>query len=84
MPTTLAEILFWSAATVIVVAQLLILRSTRRGMKIGPAGSGSPLEWTFAVLPALCLVALLFWTWHTMHAGTFHFESKTPSAGVSA
>ena len=84
MPTTLAEILFWTAATVIVAAQFFILRSTRRGMKIGPAGSRSALEWTFAILPALCLAGLLFWTWHTMHTGTFHFESKIPAAGVRA
>jgi heme/copper-type cytochrome/quinol oxidase subunit 2 len=84
MPTPIAEFIFWAAAAVIVVAQLLILRSTRRGMKIGPPGSGSLLEWTFAIAPAICLIGLLFWTWHTMHAGTFHFESKTPPVGVSA
>jgi hypothetical protein len=84
MPTTLAEFLFWSAAAVIMVAQFFILRSTRRGMKTGPAGSGSALEWAFAIVPAICLIGLLFWTYRTMHAGTFHFESKVPPAGVHA
>jgi heme/copper-type cytochrome/quinol oxidase subunit 2 len=84
MPTPIAEFLFWAAAAVIVVAQLLIVRSTRRGMKIGPPGSGSPLEWAFAIVPAICLAGLLVWTWYTMHAGTFSFESKVPSAGVRA
>ena len=84
MPTPIAEFLFWTAAAVIVVAQLLILRSTRRGMQLGPPGSGSALEWAFAVVPAVCLVALLFWTWHTMHAGTVNFQSKAPAAGVNA
>lgn len=84
MPTTLAEFLFGAAAAVIAVAQFFILRSTRRGMKIGPPGSGSLLEWTFALLPALCLAGLLFWTWHAMHAGTFNFNAKIPPAGVSA
>jgi hypothetical protein len=84
MPTTLAEILFGSAAAIIAIAQFFILRSTRRGMKLGPPGSGSLLEWTFAVLPAVCLVGLLVWTWHTMHAGTFNFDSKIPAAGVHA
>jgi len=36
------------------------------------------------LLPAVCLVALLFWTWHTMHAGTVNFQSKAPAAGVNA
>jgi len=84
MPTPIAEFLFWAAAAVIVVAQLLILRSTRRGMKLGPPGSGSAREWTFAIVPALCLVGLLVWTWHSMHAGTVNFQAKAPAAGVNA
>ena len=84
MPTPIAEFLFWTAAAVIVVAQILILRSTRRGMKLGPPGSGSAREWAFAILPAICLAGLLVWTWHTMHAGTVTFESKAPAPGVSA
>ena len=84
MPTPLAETLFWIAAAIIVAAQILILRSTRRGMKLGPPGSGSALEWTFAILPAICLVGLLLWTWHTMHAGTFSFEATAPAAGATA
>jgi hypothetical protein len=84
MPTPIAEFIFWAASAVIVVAQLLILRSTRRGMKVGPPGSGSALEWAFAVVPAICLIALLVLTWRTMHAGTFNFDAKAPSSGVSA
>ena len=84
MPSPAAEFLFWAAALVIVVSQVLILRSTRRGMRAGPAGSGSALEWAFAILPAICLVALLIRTWHAMHAGTFQFESKAPALGVTA
>lgn len=84
MPTTLAEILFWTAAAVIVVSQFFILRSTRRGMKLGPPGSGSTLEWAFAIVPAIGLVGLLVWTWYTMHAGTFSFDARVPPTGVSA
>jgi hypothetical protein len=84
MPTPIAEFLFWTAAAVIVVAQFFILRSTRRGMKLGPPGSGSLLEWSFAILPAICLAGLLVWTWYTMHAGTFTFDGKAPAAGVHA
>jgi hypothetical protein len=84
MPTPIAEVLFWAAAAVMAVAQVLILRSTRRGMKLGPPGSASALEWAFAIFPALCLIGLLVWTWHTMHSGAFSFEVKAPKAGVSA
>jgi hypothetical protein len=84
MPTPAAEFLFWTAAAIIVVAQFFILRSTRRGMKLGPPGSGSLLEWSFAILPAICLAGLLVWTWYTMHAGTFSFDAKAPAAGVHA
>lgn len=84
MPSAIAEFLFWAAAAVIVVAQFFILRSTRRGMKLGPPGSGSAREWAFAILPALCLAGLLVWTWYTMHAATFNFDAKAPAAGVNA
>jgi heme/copper-type cytochrome/quinol oxidase subunit 2 len=84
MPTPAADFLFWAATAVIAVTQFFILRSTRRGMKLGPPGSGSALEWTFAILPAICLAVLLFWTWHTMHAGQFTFDARAPGAGVTA
>ena len=84
MPTPLAEFLFWAAAAVIVVAQVFILRSTRRGMKLGPPGSGSVREWAFAIVPAICLAGLLVWTWHSMHAGAVNFQTKTPAAGTNA
>ena len=84
MPTPLANFLFWAASAVIAVTQVLILRSTRRGMKAGPPGSGSAREWAFAILPAICLLALLWWTWYTMHAGTFTFDAKAPGVGVTA
>ncbi|MGH7653164.1 MAG: hypothetical protein ACREN6_00745 [Gemmatimonadaceae bacterium] len=84
MPTQLADFLFWAATAVIAVTQFFILRSTRRGMKVGPAGSGSAREWVFAILPALCLAGLLWWTWYTMHAGTFTFDAKAPGVGVTA
>jgi hypothetical protein len=84
MPTPIAEFIFWFAAAIIAMAQFFILRSTRRGMKIGPAGSGSAREWAFAIVPALCLAALLVWTWYTMHAGIFNFQSQAPAAGVTA
>ena len=84
MPTPVADFIFWAATVIIAVAQFFILRSTRRGMKLGPPGSGSALEWAFAILPAVCLAGLLVWTWHTMHSGTFTFDAKAPGVGVTA
>ena len=84
MPTPFAEFLFWAASAVVVVAQLRILHSTRRGMKFGPPGSASAREWAFAILPAICLMGLLVWTWHAMHAGTVSFDAKAPASGVGA
>ncbi len=63
--------LFWTCAVLIVVSQLMILRSTfraQRGMGDGAEGAGTaprngPLEWAFAIVPALALIALLVLTW---------------------
>jgi heme/copper-type cytochrome/quinol oxidase subunit 2 len=82
MATTLAEVLFWIAAVFIVLAQALILRSTRRGMRHGPRHGATVLEWGYAVLPAIALALTLVWTWRTMHDATVRFESRPPVAGA--
>ena len=82
MATTLADVLFWTAAVAIGVSQLLILRSTHRGMRAGAATRRSALEWSYAVVPAVALVLVLVWTWRTMHDGTVRFETVTPASGV--
>ena len=82
MASTLADILFWLATAAIVVSQMLILRSTRRGMRAAARRGRSALEWSYAVVPALGLVAVLVWTWRTMHDGTVRFDTGPHSAEV--
>ena len=57
-------ILFWLAAAVCLVAHVAIVRSVVR--------SRQPARWvadaTWAVVPALGLLAIFLWTWHVLHA----------------
>ena len=59
--------IFWTCATLIVISQVMILRSTFRARRAGtaqaPGTRQGPLEWAFAVVPALALVVLLVFTW---------------------
>ncbi|HLA91630.1 MAG TPA: hypothetical protein VJL28_14470 [Gemmatimonadaceae bacterium] len=79
MATPLADLLFWLATVGIAIAQLMILRSTRRGMGQRPRGAAWALEWSYALIPALALVAVLALTWRTMHPSVIRFEAP-PSA----
>jgi hypothetical protein len=82
MATAFSESLFWLAVIAIAIAQFLILRSTRRGMRRAPGGSRSVLEWGYAVLPGVALTLMLVWTWHTMHTVTARLDVPPPSAAV--
>jgi hypothetical protein len=82
MATALSEVLFWIAAVFIVLAQALILRSTRRGMHHSARPGATVLEWGYAVLPGIALACTLVWTWRTMHDATVRFEARPPAAGV--
>jgi hypothetical protein len=77
MPSIVLTLLFWSAAIAIVVGQVMILRSTARAW----AASGIPVPMTeklFAWLPALALLAVLWFSWKAATAPpTFQFESPT-------
>ncbi len=83
MATPLAALLFWLATLGIAIAQLMILRSTRRGMRLTPRGGAWALEWTYALLPALALVVVLIFTWRTMHPAVIRFETP-PGAAARA
>ena len=84
MASGLANFVFWIAAVAIVCAQIFILRSTRRGMRLGPPGSGSWLEWTYAVLPVIAVAVLLVFTWRAMHPDTFRVDAIAPRIGASS
>ena len=84
MATPLADALFWVAVLAIVIAQIAILRSTVRAMRAGTAAVRTPREWAFAVGPALALVALLFFTWQTMHPRTIETRGTRTTTGVTS
>lgn len=67
MSPALTDALFTGAVIAIAGAQILILRSTRRGMALGARRGPPVLEWLYAIVPALALAAVLAWTWRTMH-----------------
>lgn len=81
MATPLSDLLFWFAALAIVIAQLMILRSTRRGMRHRPRGSVWALEWSYALLPALALVVVLVFTWRTMHPSVIRLHAPPAVPG---
>lgn len=62
LPPILVAILFWSAILAAVVAQVMILRSTRRVLQAATPRSPA-LEWAFALVPAITLAAVLFLSW---------------------
>jgi hypothetical protein len=73
VPDTLPTLLFWICAAAIVIAQVLILRSTRRAWQFGRAaddstGKAAPglAEWVFAVGPVAVLGLLLWATWRAV------------------
>ncbi len=57
-------LLFWICITLVVVAQLLILRSTVRAMRASSSASARrTIEWAYAVVPMVVLAVVLVATW---------------------
>lgn len=74
MPALLIAVLFWSAAAAVVVAQVMILRSTARVLRAA-APDRPALEWGFAVGPALVLALVLALAWRaTMRPPTVQVD----------
>lgn len=78
MGTVIATALFWIATISAIVAQVMILRSSQRTLR-GAAAPGAdsepasdrrarPIEWAFAILPALAVALLLYFTWRAATA----------------
>ena len=82
MATSISDLIFWICAAAILVAQIMILRSTRRGMLIGPASARTPLEWAFAVGPAFAVLLLLIATWRTMHPASMLLHTVPIARGA--
>lgn len=73
MPFSFADGLFWLSVACCAVAQWFIIRSVR-GTRHVPEPtaavprSGHAMETMWAVIPAICLVVLLFFTWRAVRA----------------
>jgi len=55
--------LFWIAATLVAIAQVMILRSTVRALRSASAQAGRGIEWAYAIVPAVALALVLVATW---------------------
>ena len=80
MATPLADALFWIAALVILAAQMVILRSTRRGMQVAGPVRSPLLEWIFALGPAVGVIVLLYFTRLAMHPAELQGSGVAPGA----
>jgi hypothetical protein len=83
MATPLADALFWFAALAILVAQVVILRSTKRGMAVAGPVRSPVLEWIFAVGPAIGLIVLLYGTRLAMHPTELQGAGVAPKANAT-
>ncbi|MHB1311962.1 MAG: hypothetical protein ACYC3L_08080 [Gemmatimonadaceae bacterium] len=54
---------FWIAAALVIIAQVMILRSTVRALRAPSAPAGRDIEWAYAVVPAIVLALVLVATW---------------------
>jgi hypothetical protein len=62
MPAALIAALFWTAVVAVIVAQVMILRSSARVLRAATPAHPA-LEWAFAVGPALVLALVLVLSW---------------------
>jgi hypothetical protein len=62
MPSLLITVIFWAAVAAVCLAQVMILRSTRRVLRAA-APARPVLEWGFALVPALVLAVVLLASW---------------------
>ena len=82
MSSVLLTVLFWLAAIAIVVGQVMILRSTSRAWLA--SGADVPVsERLFAWLPAVGLLAVLWFSWKAATAPP-SFQIEVPASSSSA
>jgi len=75
MPLSAREILFWSSAICCLLAQVLIVRSVLATKTLPDTGAALPrsragVELFWALLPAVALGVLLFFTWREIRQRT--------------
>jgi len=77
--------LFWISITLVVVAQLLILRSTVRAMRGSPSASARrTIEWAYAVVPVIVLAVVLVATWQASREHVTRLEMEARANQTSA
>ena len=86
MSPLFANGLFWTSVACCAVAQFYIIRSVRGTRHVPEPTAVVPhsrdsVELLWAVLPAICLAALLFFTWRAVQSA-HAFPRQAPSAAV--
>jgi len=82
VPASLIASLFWTCALAVVIAQVMILRSSAR--VLGRARPARPLlEWGFAIGPAVVLALVLGLAWRAMmRPPTAEVTLPAPPSGI--
>lgn len=71
-------VVFWIATALVIVGQVMILRSTVRAMRgAASASARRTIEWSYAIVPAAALVLVLLATYRA----TEHREIRVPITG---
>lgn len=73
------SVLFWTAVLLVVVSQVMILRSTVRAMRAAASEQARRgIEWAYAVVPAVALLVALAATWQAAgdHVARLEMDAK--------
>ena len=79
-------LILWLSLLLVVVSQVLILRSTVRAMRSSPsARARRGIEWAYAIVPAVALVVVLVFTWQAArdHRVRTELETRANQVGPS-
>ena len=82
-----SSVLFWIATALVIVGQVMILRSTVRAIRGSPSASARrAIEWAYAVVPVILLVVVSLLTPPTdpTRVARFYVRLKTPVAATLA
>jgi hypothetical protein len=82
LPLTL---LFWLAAALVIMSQIMILRSTVRAMRAAESERARRgIEWAYAIVPAIALVVILGLTWQAtqQHVARLELEARSNQVGA--
>jgi heme/copper-type cytochrome/quinol oxidase subunit 2 len=77
--------LFWIAIVLVATSQVLILRSTVRAMRAATSAQARRgIEWAYAVVPAVALVAVLVATWGATRQHLTRLELEARASQTAA